>query len=234
MIALPAGEKTPEGLHGEELLAWTYASFRDVALVASFQAESLVLIHMASRLVARPRVITLDTGRLHEETHGYIHALRRRFDIALEVQHPEPAEVAALVDVHGPDAFRDSVELRHRCCHIRKVLPLRRALQGADAWVTGLRRDQSAARRQTPAVSVDHAHGDIAKVAPLAAWTRRDVWAYLEEHGLEAHPLYGRGYASIGCAPCTRAIGPGEHERAGRWWWEQDAVKECGLHGSVE
>jgi thioredoxin-dependent adenylylsulfate APS reductase len=221
-----------ERMAADEVMEWTYATMENVALVASFQAESLVLIDIASRLVPRPRVITLDTGRLPEETHGYIQAIRERYDIALEVRHPEPADLARVVDVHGPNLFRESVELRQLCCEVRKVRPLKRALEGADAWVTGLRRDQTASRRSTPAVALDPVHGGIVKVAPLVTWSRSDVWTYLEERGIEPHPLYGRGYASIGCAPCTRPTAEDEDERAGRWWWERDAPKECGLHWS--
>lgn len=217
-------------LDAQDLVDWTYRSYGSVALVASFQAESVVLLHMASLATRRPRVLTIDTGRLPEATHAYIDRLRERIDFELEVLTPEPIEVATLVNREGLNAFYRSVELRHQCCDVRKVRPLQRALAGHDAWITGLRRDQASSRRGTPRVGVDAAHGGIAKVAPLAAWTRDDVFGYLEEHRLEAHPLYEQGYASIGCAPCTRAIAAGEDERAGRWWWEEDAVKECGLH----
>ena len=214
----------------EEILEWAYRTFRRVAIVASFQAESSVLIHMAAGIVDRPEVVTLDTGRLPEETQDLIDRVRRRYPIRLHVETPEPSEVAELVAADGPNLFRRSVELRERCCEVRKVRPLTRALEGFDAWVTGLRRDQSAGRRRTPVVQADTAHGGIAKIAPLVAWHREEVWAYIREHGLDYHALYERGYASIGCAPCTRPVQPGEDERAGRWWWEQSDVKECGLH----
>ncbi len=219
-----------EGLEPEEVLAWAYRTFDRVAIVSSFQAEAVVLIDMACRLVERPEVVTLDTGRLPEETHELIDRLTVRYPIDLHVQLPDPDEVAGMVAAHGQNLFRRSVELRERCCEVRKVRPLARALSGFDAWVTGLRRDQSAARRHTPAVQVDRAHGGIAKVAPLVAWTRDRVWAHIEEHGLERHPLYERGYRSIGCTPCTRPSGPDEDERAGRWWWEDSTARECGLH----
>ena len=218
-------DRTPE-----EVLAWAYRTFRRVAIVASFQAESSVLIHMAASVVDRPEVVTLDTGRLPEETQDLIDRVRRRYPIRLHVETPEPSEVAELVAADGPNLFRRSVEHRERCCEVRKVRPLRRALEGFDAWVTGLRRDQSSVRGATPVVQSDPAHGGIAKVAPLAAWTRDQVWAYIREHELDYHELYDRGYSSIGCAPCTRAVEQWEDERAGRWWWEQSAVKECGLH----
>ena len=214
----------------EEVLEWAYGTYRRVAIVASFQAESSVLIHMASAIVERPEVITLDTGRLPEETQELIDRVQQRYPIRLHVEVPDPGEIAELVGADGPNLFRRSVELRERCCEVRKVRPLTRALEGFDAWVTGLRRDQSASRRGTPVVQTDAAHGGIAKIAPLVGWRRDDVWAYIREHGLDYHALYERGYASIGCAPCTRPIEPGEDERAGRWWWEQSDVKECGLH----
>jgi thioredoxin-dependent adenylylsulfate APS reductase len=218
-------DRTPE-----EVLAWAYRTFRRVAIVASFQVESSVLIHMAASMVDRPDVVTLDTGRLPEETQDLIDRVQRRYPIRLHVEAPDPAEVSELVAAEGPNLFRRSVELRERCCDVRKVRPLSRALEGFDAWVTGLRRDQSAGRRGTPVVQADGAHGGIAKIAPLVAWRRDQVWSYIREHGLDYHALYDRGYTSIGCAPCTRPVQPGEDERAGRWWWEQSDVKECGLH----
>ena len=232
MSAMAMTEQSDElaGRRPEEVLEWAYRTYGRVAIVASFQAESSVLIHMASSIVERPEVITLDTGRLPEETFGVIERIQRRYPIRLHVQTPDPDEVAELVTSDGPNLFRDSVEQRKRCCEIRKVRPLKRALEGFDAWVTGLRRDQSTSRRDTPMVQTDHAHGGIAKVAPLVDWTRDQVWAYIREHELDYHELYDRGYASIGCAPCTRAVEQWEDERAGRWWWEQSEVKECGLH----
>ena len=214
----------------EAILEWAYRTYGRVAIVASFQAESSVLIHMASRIVDRPDVVTLDTGRLPEETHEVIERIQRRYPIRLHVQTPDPLEVAQLVAGGGPNLFRESVQQRQSCCEVRKVRPLARALAGFDAWVTGVRRDQSIARRSTPVVQADRLHGGIAKLAPLAGWGRDRVWSYIQEHELDYHELYDRGYASIGCAPCTRPTAAGEDERAGRWWWEQSEVKECGLH----
>ena len=229
-VALDLDGPELDGQRPEAVLDWTYRTFRRVAIVASFQAESSVLIDMAAGIVDRPEVITLDTGRLPEETHDLMERVQRRYRIRLHVQSPDPDDVAELVADEGPNLFRNSVEQRHRCCEVRKVRPLTKALAGFDAWVTGLRRDQSPERRRTPVLQTDTAHGGIAKVAPLVAWRRDDVWAYISERQLDYHELYQRGYSSIGCAPCTRAIEPGEDERAGRWWWEQSEVKECGLH----
>lgn len=214
----------------EEVLATTFQTYPRVALVASFQAESGVLIDMAARLGVRPDVLTIDTGRLPAETHTVIEEFRRRYDISLRVLTPDPDEVKQLVAVHGVDLFHESVELRLSCCNVRKVRPLDRALREYDAWVTGLRRDQSTTRAATPTVARDDAHGGIVKVAPLADWTRADVEDYLVRNNVPRHPLYAAGYTSIGCAPCTRATTAGEDERAGRWWWEQESNKECGLH----
>jgi phosphoadenosine phosphosulfate reductase len=227
---LQAAAPSLEDLEPREVLAWAYRTFDRVAIVASFQAESVVLIDIACRIVERPEVVTLDTGRLPEQTHALIERVRARYPIDLHVELPDPVEVERMVEAHGRDLFRRSVELRERCCEVRKVRPLARALEGFDAWVTGLRRDQSASRRQTPVVQVDRAHGGIAKIAPLAGWTRDEVWGYADQHSLERHELYERGYRSIGCAPCTRPVAAHEDERAGRWWWETSTTKECGLH----
>jgi phosphoadenosine phosphosulfate reductase len=226
-----------EGLEeadAEEVLRWTYANHRRVALVSSFQAESSVLIDLACRVTERPEVITLDTGRLPEETHRVMDAIRARYPIRLHVRSPDPGQVAALVDVHGTNLFRTSVELRLACCEVRKGLPLARALEGFDAWITGTRREQAATRRQTAVVSHDAAHGGMVKVAPLAGWSREQVWDYVGSHQLPVNRLYERRYTSIGCEPCTRATAPGEDERAGRWSWERDTAKECGLHWAPE
>ena len=219
-----------EGADAEAVLAWTFERFPRVAVVASFQAESVVLIDMASRLRPGVDVITLDTGRLPQETHDLIDTVRNRFPVTLNVVSPDPTELAEMSRVHGVNLFYLSPELRHTCCDVRKTRPLARALAGYDAWVTGLRREQSATRRATPVVSRDEGHGGIVKVAPLVGWSREDVWAHVRARDLPSHALYASGYTSIGCAPCTRATRPGEDERAGRWWWEGDSIKECGLH----
>ena len=222
-----------EAAEPEAILAWTYARFERVALVASFQAEAVVLIDMACRLRPQVDVVTLDTGRLPEETHDLIDRVRSRFGVRLNVVSPDPAELAAMTREHGVNLFYRSQELRLACCEVRKTRPLARALEGYDAWVTGLRREQAATRRLTPVVARDQAHGGIAKVAPLARWSHDQVWEHIRSHDLPHHALYDLGYTSIGCAPCTRAPRPGEDERAGRWWWEGDQVKECGLHTGV-
>ena len=218
-------EATPQ-----EILAWTFSRFPRTVIVASFQAESSVLIDMASRLRPRVPVLTLDTGRLPQETHDIIDRVRERYDIELEIVVPAAEDVSAMTSQYGTNLFYASPELRQQCCDTRKSRPLARALERYDAWITGLRRDQGPTRAQTPIVQLDAAHGGIAKVAPLAGWSSEQVWDYLEAANVPTHELYRRGYTSIGCAPCTRATQPGEDPRAGRWWWERDGVKECGLH----
>ena len=220
----------PATLTAEELMRWTYASFERVALVASFQAESGVLIDMACRLHTKPEVLTIDTGRLPQQTHDVMAAFQQRYPIRLRVLSPDPEEVETMTRDHGVNLFRDTVAMRTLCCDVRKARPLARALRGYDAWITGVRREQAATRAATAVVAEDAMHGGIAKIAPLAGWSRVRVHGYLEAHGIPRNALYDSGYSSIGCAPCTRATVAGEDERAGRWWWERDASKECGLH----
>jgi thioredoxin-dependent adenylylsulfate APS reductase len=214
----------------EDVLRWTYSNFEKVAIVASFQAESSVIIDLVSKIRPDFRVLTLDTGRLPQETHDMIDRVRDRYRIDVDALQPDPDEVRQMVGVHGTNLFLRSPDLRRQCCEIRKTRPLDRALRGYDAWVTGVRRDQAATRTNTQTVSIDRTHHGIAKIAPLAAWSKDQVWNYIRANDLPYHHLYDRGYTSIGCAPCTRATGPGEDDRAGRWWWEQNEVKECGIH----
>ena len=218
------------GQDPEAVLRWAYGAFPKVAIVASFQAESSVLIDMAARLGLPLHVITLDTGRLPQETHDIIDAVRDRYGVAIEVVAPDAAEVGDLTREHGVNPFYRSVELRRLCCEVRKSRPLARALQGFEAWITGLRRQQAETRAHTEVVTGDREHEGLTKIAPLATWSKEQVWSYIKTNGVPYHALYDRGYTSIGCAPCTRATEAGEDERAGRWWWEIDAVKECGLH----
>ncbi len=213
-----------------EVLRWTYSNFSRVAIVASFQAESSVIIDLVSKIRPDFRVLTLDTGRLPQETHDMIDRVRERYRIEIDVLQPDPDEVRQMVGFHGTNLFRHSPDLRRHCCDIRKTRPLDRALREYDAWVTGVRRGQAATRAKTQIVTIDAAHNGIAKIAPLATWSKDQVWDYIRAHDLPYHQLYDRGYTSIGCAPCTRATDPGEDERAGRWWWEQGEVKECGIH----
>jgi phosphoadenosine phosphosulfate reductase len=234
---LEAGELSIqyEGEEPQALLEWAIDEFENIAISAAFQADDVALIDMAYSLDSSVRVFTVDTGRLPQETHDLIGTLRDRYPgLNLDVLEPDPGQVARLVSTKGLDLMTESVENRLLCCNVRKVQPLTGHLDGLDAWVTGLRRDQWATRTNIRKVEIDHDHGAIVKLNPLAEWTKREVWAYLREHDVPVHALYAQGYTSIGCAPCTRAIAPGEDDRAGRWWWETNAPKECGMHCSIE
>jgi phosphoadenosine phosphosulfate reductase len=174
-------------------------------------------------------VSTLETGRLFKETVDLIAETEERFGITIKRFHPKPDDIDAYAAKYGLNGFYESVEARHACCHVRKLVPLAEALSGARFWITGLRRSQSGNRATTPFAEYD-AERDLIKVNPLADWSIEDIDAYVEAESVPTNPLHKRGYPSIGCEPCTRAIKPGEPERAGRWWWENDEKRECGLH----
>jgi phosphoadenosine phosphosulfate reductase len=220
-----------EGAPAQDVLAWADARFGAAAAIASsFGVEDVVLLDLAARFAPRLRVFTLDTGRLPPETYEVMEAVRGRYGLKIETYFPERAAVERLERDKGYFSFRDSLAARKECCGLRKLEPLSRALAGRQAWVTGLRRDQAATRADTQALEVDAANGGLLKLSPLAAWTEAQTWDYARQHQLPLNALYARGYTSIGCAPCTRAIEPGEDVRAGRWWWESPEHKECGLH----
>ena len=215
----------------EEVLGWAIRTFRPrVALASSFGVEDVALIDMWWRMDREVHVFTLDTGRLPEETYEVMDRIRERYGIAIATYCPEAAAVELLERERGFYSFRRSVAERKHCCGIRKVEPLGRALAGLDAWVTGLRREQAETRSAVRQVERDSAHGGIIKINPLTDWTTEQVWEYVRVHDVPYNRLHDRGYPSIGCAPCTRAIRPGEDIRAGRWWWELPESKECGLH----
>ena len=202
---------------------------RGVKLASSLGAEDQVLTHMLLRIDPRARIFVLDTGRLHQETYDLMARTMSRYDMRYEVLAPDAAALQEMVGSAGPNLFYASVAGRQRCCAVRKVEPLGRALAAAAAWITGLRRAQSPERAATPLLEWDPAHGAL-KANPLAEWSDAQVWDYLRSHGVPYNVLHDRGFVSIGCAPCTRAVEPGEPARAGRWWWEQGTAKECGLH----
>lgn len=203
-----------------------------IAIGTSFQSEGMVLLDMAHRIDPGIRVFTLDTGRLPQETHDFIDIVRARYGLDVDVVSPDPDRLRRFVTASGANAFYQSVELRQECCAIRKLEPLRRALQGLSAWIAGLRRDQTHERRSVRKVQVDTTDPARVKVCPLAHWTHEQVRNYLMLHDVPEHPLYRQGYTSIGCAPCTRPTLAGESPRAGRWWWEDGSLRECGLHAS--
>jgi phosphoadenosine phosphosulfate reductase len=199
------------------------------ALSSSFGAEDMVLIDMLMKVDPKARIFTLDTGRLPQETYNVIDATRARYGATIEVFFPQAEAVQSMVAEHGVNLFYHSIENRKLCCGVRKMEPLRRALSGLDAWLTGLRREQSVTRTAVHKIDWDESN-KLVKVNPLADWSYDDVWKYIRENNVPYNALHDRGYPSIGCGPCTRAIQPGEHERAGRWWWEHPDTKECGLH----
>ncbi len=223
--------ESANGLHRSlhERLARIAGEFPRVAFASSLGAEDMVLADAILTGAHPVRIFTLDTGRLHAETLGLVNRIANRYGCAVEIVRPDAEAVSGYVASHGANAFYESIELRKRCCHIRKVEPLRRALASADAWITGLRRSQSATRSDLPERVFDEQHG-IFKFNPLADWEEADVWRYLRGRDVPYNPLHDKGYPSIGCEPCTRAIRPGEDIRAGRWWWESSDSRECGLH----
>jgi phosphoadenosine phosphosulfate reductase len=194
----------------------------------SFGAEDMVLLDVIARNAKTIEVFTLDTGRLPEETQTLLEAARDKYPITIRTYFPDAAEVEAWVQQNGPNAFYKSIAQRKQCCEIRKIAPLHRALAGKKSWITGLRRDQSQTRQTLELEAWDDANG-LTKINPLVDWTSDEVWAYIKNHDVPYNALHDRGYPSIGCAPCTRAVQPGEDIRAGRWWWESSS-KECGLH----
>ena len=217
-----------ESASASEILAWAIGAYGEsFAIATSFQKEGMVIVDLASRITSDVRVFTIDTGRLPDETYRMMETVRQRYGIRVEVVFPERDEVEQMVTLHGPNLFYGSVPSRERCCEIRKVRPLERKLATLKAWASGMRREQSATRLSIPKVEK---RTEWMKLSPLADWTSQQVEDYIRKHNVPLHPLYARGYTSIGCAPCTRAVEAGEDERAGRWWWEQDAKKECGIH----
>lgn len=213
-----------------EILSWSIESFSDqVVFASSFGLEDQIIAQIIHDLQLPIVVVTLDTGRLFEETHQLIQTTRDKF--GLEIRHvvPDPEELDKHLREYGPYGLRNSPEARRACCSVRKLLPLRRALQGQRAWITGLRRDQSDSRRTVTAVAWDDALGMV-KISPLWDWSSAMLRAFVEDRETPVNSLHERGFASIGCAPCTRAIADHEDERAGRWWWENDRAAECGLH----
>ena len=211
------------------LLQRVAVEYRPAAFASSLGAEDMVLTDMIARHRFGIDIFTLDTGRLHAETLGLLSGISGRYGREIRVVGPDPAAVEGYVGRHGKDAFYGSVELRKRCCEIRKVEPLERALAGKRAWISGMRRGQSTARADIAAEEQDDARS-MRKFNPLADWSEVDVWSYIRNFDVPFNPLHGKGYPSIGCEPCTRAVAAGEDPRTGRWWWEQSEKKECGLH----
>ena len=214
----------------KEALQWASDNLHPkVGKASSFAAEDAVMIEMMVKINPKFRFFTLDTGRLPQETYDIIDIVRKKYNITIEVLFPDAKDVQDMVNEKGMNLFYDSVENRKLCCEIRKVRPMNKLLSTLDGWITGLRRDQTENRKDTQIFQIDHGHGGILKINPIINWTWDDVWDYIKKYNLPHNSLLDKGFPSIGCEPCTRAIKPGEDLRAGRWWWEQ-SNKECGLH----
>jgi phosphoadenosine phosphosulfate reductase len=205
--------------------------FSPVCFANSLGAEDMVLTDIIARKRLDIGIFSLDTGRLPQETYNLMHNVENYYDIQLKVYFPDNALVEKYISLNGVNGFYESIKSRKDCCFMRKVEPLRRALSGNKAWITGLRHDQ-AVTRGTLEVSAYDADLGLQKFNPLLDWTNKDVWAYIRQHNVPYNKLHDQFYPSLGCAPCTRSISPGEDIRAGRWWWEDPKSKECGLHVS--
>lgn len=223
-------ERVANALRVLQQAAATHAG--KVVQSTSLGAEDMVVTDLIARHRLPIAVATLDTGKLHDETLSLIPRIEERYGVVVEMFRPVAESVVHFVKANGDDAMYRSLELRKACCHIRKMEPLARMLEGRSAWVTGLRREQSANRGAVPFSEVDDK--GRTKFNPLADWSWADVWHYIEQHGVPYNPLHDEFMPSIGCAPCTRAIAVGEDFRAGRWWWEDETAKECGLHVKEE
>lgn len=214
----------------EELLSGFLSEYKNrIALSSSLGLEDQVLTHMVCAIDKTTKIFTLDTGRLFPETYDLIHRTNNKYGIKLSVYFPDASQVEEMVNSKGINLFYESVENRKQCCYIRKIEPLKRAFAGLDVWICGLRRDQSVTRHDMQKIEWDEANGLI-KLNPLIDWSEEEVRNYIQANGIPYNPLHDKGFPSIGCQPCTRAIFPGEDIRAGRWWWENPDTKECGLH----
>ncbi|MBN1183570.1 MAG: phosphoadenylyl-sulfate reductase [Bacteroidales bacterium] len=214
----------------EEILFYMDSHYpRKIALASSMGAEDQVLTHMIRKINKNIRIFTLDTGRLFPETYDLIQKTRKKYGMTIEVFFPEKEAVEKMVNSKGINLFYESIENRKLCCNIRKKEPIKRALKGLDAWICGLRKDQSLDRFSSNIVEWDELNGLI-KINPLLYWRNKDVWEYIKAHDIPYNSLHDEGFPSIGCQPCTRAINDSEEFRAGRWWWEEKEKKECGLH----
>ena len=214
----------------EEIIAWFLNKFEgEVAISSSMGVEDQVITHMAVAVRPDVKIFTLDTGRLFPETYDLIQRTNDYYHIRIQVYFPDYHEVEKMVDEHGINLFYQSESNRRLCCDVRKLRPLSRALKGLDAWICGLRTEQSVTRILTQPVEWDEKNGLI-KVNPLSEWLEKDVWDYVHKYKIPYNPLHDKGFPSIGCQPCTRAVKPGEDARSGRWWWETPEKRECGLH----
>ncbi len=218
-----------EGKSAQEVLEWAIGEYPKIALASSFGAEDVVLVDILVKIKPDATIFTLDTGRLNEETYDVMERIRKKYNISIKSYFPDTDAVEKLERENGFYSFRDSIDARRECCNIRKVQLLKRAMSGLDAWITGLRREQAVTRTELKKIEYDEAN-NIIKLNPIADWTQEEVWKYIKENDIPYNTLHDKGFLSIGCSPCTRAIKEGEDVRAGRWWWENPEQKECGLH----
>ncbi|MHB8545486.1 MAG: phosphoadenylyl-sulfate reductase [Nitrosotalea sp.] len=215
----------------QEVLKWSLDSLHPrIAMASSFGAEDVVVIDMMMKINPKSRIFTLDTGRLNQETYDVMDEIRKKYNVNIEVMFPDRNEVEQMVSVNGFNLFYDNVGNRKLCCGIRKVHPLNRILSTLDGWITGLRADQTEVRSNANKLELDEQHNAIVKINPIIEWTWEQTWDYIKKNDIPYNKLHDKGFPSIGCEPCTRAIKSGEPLRAGRWWWESDSQKECGLH----
>ncbi len=218
------------GKSPEEVLNWFLKEFEGkTAFSTSLGAEDQVIAQMIAAIDKSANIFTLDTGRLFPETYDLIDLTSKKYDLTIRIMFPDAEETEKMVNSKGINLFYERIENRKLCCHIRKIAPLKRAFTGLDAWICGLRREQSVTRKDLQLVEWDEANGLI-KVNPLINWTESQVWEYIKSNHIPYNKLHDQGFPSIGCQPCTRAILPGEDVRAGRWWWENPESRECGLH----
>ncbi|MFA5047237.1 MAG: phosphoadenylyl-sulfate reductase [Paludibacter sp.] len=219
-----------EGKSPEELLSYFLKDYKGkIALSSSLSIEDQVLTDLVAKIDKQTRIFTLDTGRLFPETYSLIDSTNKKYGINIEVFFPDHNRVEEMVKTNGINLFYDSIDKRKQCCQVRKLEPLKRAFEGLEVWICGLRQEQSVTRLGVKEVEWDEANG-IIKINPLVRWLEKDVWDYIKTNNVPYNELHDKGFPSIGCQPCTRAIKPGEDLRAGRWWWEEPEHKECGLH----
>lgn len=221
----------PKNATALEILQWCQERFNEneVCLSTSFGAEGMCLLSLLHKLQWKPRIFTVDTGRNFQQTYDVWHEAESRYDIKIECFAPDPWELQNLIASDGVNGFYNSVEARKRCCEVRKTRPLQRALKGAKLWITGLRREQTSNRRQMDPLNYSDLHG-LYKVCPLIEWTEQNVWEYIRNNSVPYNKLHDEGYPTVGCCPCSRPPRRGEGDRSGRWWWEKDDARECGIH----
>ncbi len=216
----------------EEIIKFAYAEFGErINFASSLGEEDQVITDMISKIAPKTEIFTLDTGRLFQETYDLIAKTQKRYQLNFKIYYPDTSSIQEMVQEKGINLFYESVNNRKLCCGIRKVEPLKRALKNVDAWMTGLRQEQSITRKNIDVIEWDEDNNNF-KINPLVKWTLDQVRDYIKQNKIDISPLHEKGFISIGCAPCTRAVNPGEDIRAGRWWWENPESKECGLHNN--